>query len=550
MSSRSTQKAFFASLALVALAWHLTMTIGDLGQTTFDDAYMLTRYAKHWLSGAGFAWNAADGPSYGVTTPAYLFVITAVLGLTHGSDAMVLTLASYLTGLLAAASLVVLGFLVQGDSGKEKSWMPLLVVPWLLLLPPFRYHSLTGMETTFSLFANSLLACSIVLTTRRRTVRALAVCLLSGLLAYTTRPDNGLYALFLPPLFFVATDRALWRYAVWYAAIFAVLLGLSLIVNRFLFGDVLPLPFYAKAKGFYEGYMGVKKWNPIKAMLLFGTAALPFLVLIVCTASKRTLPRVLAIAGVIAATFAYFMTVTQIMGMQARYYYPSLAFVLLAAFTTFFCAEANVRAQAVRFGFVTFLVLVALLPVASGAARSATAYVWERHVIPPPTAVQGVTQYQNAEKAALPKLDRWQSVLALCDLLEHVPSGTVFAASEYGLIGSRFPEMTIIDLVGLHDRMIAHDGFSAAYVVSREPDVIWLPHEDYTRTVTDLLDSPLFQKHYAYYPGAYAYGIALRTSSAKHAAIERALSLEFSRLYPGRELSDYKAEPAAPPAKR
>ncbi len=222
---------------------------------------MFTRYAKHWLAGEGFSWNSTDGPAYGITSPAYLIVVTVILGLTRCSDAVALAGASFSFGLLSALTLVLLGFLVQERKWSQKLWTPLLAVPCLLLVPPFRFHSLTGMETTFSLFANSLLACSIVIATRRRSTPALLLCLFSGALSFAARPDNGMYALWLPPLFFLATDRSLWRYSVRYALLFALVVGSSLIVNRYLFGDFLPLPFFAKRTGFYQGYLGAPDWD-------------------------------------------------------------------------------------------------------------------------------------------------------------------------------------------------------------------------------------------------------------------------------------------------
>src|SRR4029077_10767624 len=137
--------------------------------------------------------------------------------LTRCSDAVALAGASFMFGLLSALTLVLLGFVVQERKWSQKLWTPLLAVPCLLLVPPFRFHSLTGMETTFSLFSNSLLACSIVIATRRRSTPALVLCLFSGALSFAARPDNGIYALWLPPLFFLATDRSLWRYSVRYA---------------------------------------------------------------------------------------------------------------------------------------------------------------------------------------------------------------------------------------------------------------------------------------------------------------------------------------------
>jgi len=134
-------------------------------------------------------------------------------------------------------------------------------------------------------------------------------------------------------------------------------------------------------------------------------------------------------------------------------------------------------------------------------------------------------------------------------LLERMPKGVVLAASEYGIIGSHFPDMTIIDLVGLHDKIIAQGGFSAKYVFSRKPDIIWFPHSDYTHEVAEILDSDTFALRYAYYPGAYDYGIALRKTSSLFSAMKMEAEEEFLRVYSGLRMSDYIAEPVTLPDK-
>ena len=551
MKTRSIQNALIGILALLSVAYYLRTTTGELGNTKFDDAYMITRYAKHWLDGKGFSWNPIDGAAYGITSPAYLFLITAILGLTGCSDGMALTTTSYTAGLLSALTLILMGFLVQRGESSRKSLLPLLVVPCLLLVPPFRYHSLTGMETTFSLLANSLLACSIVIATRKRSTAALLLCLLTGLLSYATRPDNGLYALLLPPLFFVATNRSLWRYALRYEVLFSLVVGLSLIVNRILFADFVPLPFFAKAGGFYQGYTGTTTWNAMKEMLVFHNAAMPCLIVLVSTTSRKVVPRLVAIGVVVIATFGYFATVTQIMGWQARYYYPSIAFVFLAAFTAISPGDSAtvktpIRASHSAFTWRLLVGVAILLPILSSTINHAAVHLWRKYVIGTPVAIHANTQYRKLNNATLPPLGWWGSTIAMDALLERMPQHIVFAASEYGWLGSRFPHLTIVDLAGLHDRTIAHQGFSAAYVLSRKPDLIWLPHTEYTYAVAELLDDPTFQRDYEYYPEAYDYGIALRKNSEFYAAMKAEANREFSRIYPGLNMSDHLAESGHP----
>ncbi len=74
------RKPWFICGSVSALAAALFIAVYAPGrmETRFDDAYMFSRYADNFLNGHGFAWNPTDGPSYGITSPVYLFLITAL----------------------------------------------------------------------------------------------------------------------------------------------------------------------------------------------------------------------------------------------------------------------------------------------------------------------------------------------------------------------------------------------------------------------------------------------------------------------------------------
>lgn len=541
--------AAIAGLALISLGYFVQQSTANIGSMTVDDAFMITRYAKHWLAGEGFSWNPTDGPAYGITSPAYLFVITTVMGLTACSDVSALTYTSFIAGVLSLFALTWMGFLIQERKLAQKSWLPLLILPYIIFLTPLVSHSLTGMETTFSLLSNSLFVCAIVVAIRQRSMLGLLFCLFAGLLSVATRPDNGLYAVFLPPLFFFAHDWAMWRYSVRYILLFAFAVGISLILSKLLFNDFLPLPFFAKSGNFFKGYIGATGTNAIEQMIGIVITWLPCIMLIIITASKKTSPKLAAITILIFATFGYYATVTQIMGYQARYYYPSTAFVLFAVFVASLSDTATPTTQSSQsafrrrflFAIATLLTLLLLFFF-----RLEVGVLWEKYITGPPFDFHGTTQYQKAEGNQLPSLGWGNSVIAMGGLLQRVPRGTVIAASEYGWIGSKFPQLTIIDLVGLQDRTIAHHGFSAVYVMSRKPDLIWLPHPDYTYEVAQLLDDPTFIQDYEYYPGAWDYGIALNKRSLNFTTLKYDAEQEFSQIYPGLNMPDYMAEPTNP----
>lgn len=125
--------------------------------------------------------------------------------------------------------------------------------------------------------------------------------------------------------------------------------------------------------------------------------------------------------------------------------------------------------------------------------------------------------------------------------MSRLPAGSVAAMTEHGYIGAKAPDLTIIDLVGLHDPFFAHHGFSSAELFRRRPDVIWGPHPDYVQILDGILADSSFWRDYAYFAGAFNFGIALRTASPRHGEIDRIFRGEWARAYPGVEPDHYRA---------
>ena len=443
--------------------------------------------------------------------------------------------------------LVWLGFRFGAEKCFRETWAALLVIPYLLASSLFRFHCLTGMETTCSLLVNALFVLALVRWSRERSWPALFLCLFAGYVSFLTRPDNGVYVLLLPPLFMAAVERKFSPYALRYAGLFAVVLVVDAGLKKILFGDIVPLAFFAKSNGFYRGYLGAQQWNAMREMLTFMGDVLPLFVILFCLVNRRTLLQIGAIVLTVAATWGYLLSVTQIMGFYARYYYPTLPFLVLAVLVAI---DGHVRkddgspSAAVSRAGRLFLVLIVLVGLIFSGVGSALKKTWSRHVIGCPVAFAPARRYVRPPARRLPVLTWWNGINGVNALLNELPPGIVMAASEYGLIGAAHPQMLIIDPLGLHDRVIARHGFSATRFFSRKPDIIWLPQPEYSHIVAEIVDSAEFTA-YDYYPAVFNAGMAVRRKSPRFGEILRELRTVFARTYPGRDLDDYRAEPVA-----
>jgi hypothetical protein len=235
------------------------------------------------------------------------------------------------------------------------------------------------------------------------------------------------------------------------------------------------------------------------------------------------------------------------MGFGARYYFPFLPFVMLAAFAAIRSEDDwTARLEQLRATWARRAILVAaLLVMTVSPARALGARAWQAYVLGAPVRFLAQQRYVTPMVAPLPYVDLWENIRNVTALLEEVPPDTVVAASEYGYLGSTLPHLTIVDVVGLNDRRVAHDGFSAAYLFSRRPDIIWFPHHDYSFMIAEILDSPVFAEEYEYYPLAFEYGLALNTHSSRFDSTRRVVERAFSRAYAGRRLADYRGRPGS-----
>ena len=141
----------------------------------------------------------------------------------------------------------------------------------------------------------------------------------------------------------------------------------------------------------------------------------------------------------------------------------------------------------------------------------------------------------------------WQpTALAVTDLLVvPLPHGVTVAATEVGYLGERASQANIIDLAGLNDTDIALHGFHMDRLLARRPDLIWMPHTDYTYQRGVMFGDPQLLQQYDVYAGAANFGLAVRKASPYRAAIERQLGIFWAATYPGTTPAAYLVRAAS-----
>jgi hypothetical protein len=231
---------------VLAAAWH------DRG-TAVDDAYITFRYAENLRDGHGLRWNPDAEPCEGYSNLSYV-VLIAALG-AAGIDPVAAAL------LLASASLIALALLLWWAGRAAGQAAPLALVPAVLVFGQgdIEVHASRGLETClFGLLAVCQLttAARLAATTKPARGHALLAAFV-GTALFLTRPDGVLISL-------CCWITAGWRVrrdpgrrgplamavGVW------VLSGAAYAAWKlYLFGYLLPNPFYAKSGG--AGFKGL-----------------------------------------------------------------------------------------------------------------------------------------------------------------------------------------------------------------------------------------------------------------------------------------------------
>ncbi len=509
----------------------------------FDDAFMFYRYAVHLRQGLGVAWNLDGIATYGETSPLWGLVVLLLSFLPTGMS-KVLILGSWVCSLGAILALAWATARNAQAAYMTSTWrvLPLVAVP-LMATQTFSSNSTTGMETMLATLLAAVFV-GLVLAWSRGLARPEFAGAI-GILLFLTRPEAALVVVVMPILvFLLLMPRESRKGLATLLTVFFAGFLLDLLLCKLYFHTALPLSFYMKSGHAYEGYH--KSWFPLNSTLGFLASCNVFILLVAFLGRKTDWRLLIACTLPALLTFAYLGTVTQIMGYNSRYYVPYFAFFVVPALLVFdrwLITPPAVRrepwstSRILACGAAVVSVLIFFLVSinhSKSLTRAADIRLEGRHFAYDPV------RFEVAADRPLPSVEWSQAVKELSELLVHrLPAGASVAASEVGYIGGLAPDVNIIDLEGLNDPEIALHGFNMDALLARKPDLIWMPHNDYTYQRGLMLANPQLLRDYDLYVGAANYGLALRKQSPVRAALNEGMQALWTNLYPDYRMSDY-----------
>jgi hypothetical protein len=433
------------------MAMLVVSTIVMLRTVRFEDVFITYRYGWNLAQGNGITWNASDAvPSEGYTT--FTYVLLSGLFYVIKMDPLSGTQAVNLV------CLAVLGYFMWQTGRLVFKDLPgyyaLLPIAILVAIPATAFHVATGMETLFYMAALAGVSYFAVRWLEQGQGSGSmagigAMILMAGL----TRPDGILYGLItLICLGFMASAAFFKRKNLLSLLVSLILPGLIYFIWRLsYFKLLLPLSFYHKSfiGGLYNHAARGVLFTDFVALF-----ALPYLGIIFYQVFTRRLSKsayLLLIPSL--PLILYYSRVLAVAGLQYRFFFPYISPLLilagneLAQFLGGFAARRGRLLAAIL--TTTLIAYLCLGPL----------FYETRNVIN--FFRKGVTY--NEKTDAYTRIGK--------ALLNIDPDETI-GLGEVGKISLMLRDYTVVDIVGLNDRYLARNPFTAEYLDERKINIL------------------------------------------------------------------------------
>jgi arabinofuranosyltransferase len=436
-SPRNWSRADAVGIALaMAVAAVVAVKLLSVASTPAEDAAMLMRYAENFANGHGLTWNPGESPVDGATDFGFAVLVGSLVALGFSSDTSVIVL-----DLVAHFALVALVFFTARRFHGSSTTTATIAALVIAAGPGLIYSQARFGTPVFGLAAGATWAAAMAVVSdpSAKRARAFGIC---GLIAGLIRPEGALLFLLIAAALLVMIPTASRKLVAKNAALAFIPAGLAYFAFHWAYyGYPLPNPFYKKGggelhvDGLEESVRMLTTWLPwITAVYVVATVAL-------WRQWRKSLFYTLPVVGF---TLVWILLSSE-MNYAFRFQYPTFVIMALTWPVLWMSLNRTTTIPFLRAG----LAVMAVVAIGN-------------------TSLKYVDQYDTLNVTKTAGSDGREAVaLALSPFKQN----RTLATTEAGLL-PLYSGWKAIDLWGLNDKHIAHNGLDETYLNDVSPDVI------------------------------------------------------------------------------
>lgn len=428
----------------------------------FDDSYIAYRFSDNWATGIGLTWNPGEDPVEGFTSFAWVLIgaiFQRFLGIPPHISMVFVGIISWfaLIAFLLPKMIETITPSPNENNVVSSSLLGLMTVLTLSLNPYLSFNAFHGLETALH---GLIFAVVVYFALGNSTIKNEVALVTASFISVMVRPDAFAFVLPLWGIRFVYCESSNQRRRIITGFLaLAITLGIYSLIKWWWFGYPFPNTFYIKQGSILSGLDYVTSYfialSPVWLIIAFtaGRAGI----------SKLLRDKTFILLSVPAVIFCFaYIKFTPIMGNGYRFLIPTLPVIILACLRAYILSETNFRPVILgkwiipRFITETFIIfsLVSFSIVSVFGFQMYREYgglkSYFRRI--EQTLVSAGQNLNNARVLSPPPL---------------------LATGDIGAI-PYFSKLPTMDIIGLADETVAHDGLTHEYILRRNPDLLIL----------------------------------------------------------------------------
>lgn len=428
---------------------------------TIDDAFISFRYSEHLASGFGLVWNVDQPPVEGYSN--FLWILIIAFSFLFKLNPI---FSAKLIGLVSVFGIIIIFWFIINDIFKnnvDKFLAFTLSTVLILVNPHTATHAISGMETmfyTFLLLGVAYSAWKIITSNSSKFIWLFAF---TALLLSLTRPEGIIISLALIFTVILISKKKKDNSITLNSFLPILILFLIPIIiyqlfRVYYFQELLPLPFI------------VKVVNGVTYPAEFITALIylvPFIIIIMISFYILN-PKMKSHKNQQKTYFNYFLLIlvvifffanveyvfTPLMNYSQRFYYPSFVLIYVTfgiATTILFKEISKIDTKFPKFTKIIFTLFVILILVN--------------------TNVYGIDDLKDKHDYSISFENSYYSIGET--LNQYSSDNFTVAFADAGAV-AYLSRWNFLDLGGLNNKFIAHNGITKAYLKEEDPELVIL----------------------------------------------------------------------------